>query len=159
MQYLKILALLLFSLPAFAVIESYEFASPQQEQTYQQLIQQLRCPQCQNNNIADSNATIANDMRAKVHELLQQGQNKDEIVDYMVQRYGNFVTYDPPLTASTLLLWLIPAGLLLLGVIVLFRRKPHLTAEKPATSAVNADQQRLDQQRLEAILNSDKEKK
>lgn len=154
MQYLKILALLLFSLPAFAVIESYEFASPQQEQAYQQLIQQLRCPQCQNNNIADSNATIANDMRAKVHELLQQGQNKDEIVDYMVQRYGNFVTYDPPLTASTLLLWLIPAVLLLLGVLVLFRRKPHLAANKPSKSAVEVDQQRLN-----SILNSDKEKK
>ncbi|SMB82568.1 cytochrome c-type biogenesis protein CcmH [Pasteurella testudinis DSM 23072] len=153
MQYLKIFALLLLSLPAFAVIESYEFTSPQQEQTYQQLTQQLRCPQCQNNNIADSNATISNDMRAKVYELLQQGKDKQEIVDYMVQRYGNFVTYDPPLTVSTLLLWLIPALLMLLGVVILFRRKPHLPSEKHSDH-------KIDQQRLDAILQVDsKEKK
>ena len=130
MQSLKLLLVLLFSLPAWAAIETYQFSSPQQEETYQQLTQQLRCPQCQNNNIADSNATISNDMRAKVYELLQQGKSKQEVVDYMVQRYGNFVTYDPPLTLSTLFLWLIPAALLLLGVIVLFRRKPQAQNKK-----------------------------
>lgn len=153
MQSLKLLLVLLFSLPAWAAIETYQFSSPQQEETYQQLTQQLRCPQCQNNNIADSNATISNDMRAKVYELLQQGKNKQEVVDYMVQRYGNFVTYDPPLTLSTLFLWLIPAALLLLGVIVLFRRKPQAQNKKNNNLA-------LDQQRLNSILQADhKEKK
>lgn len=153
MQSLKLLLVLLFSLPAWAAIETYQFSSPQQEETYQQLTRQLRCPQCQNNNIADSNATISNDMRAKVYELLQQGKNKQEVVDYMVQRYGNFVTYDPPLTLSTLFLWLIPAALLLLGVIVLFRRKPQAQNKKNNNLA-------LDQQRLNSILQADhKEKK
>ena len=153
MQSLKLLLVLLFSLPAWAAIETYQFSSPQQEETYQQLTQQLRCPQCQNNNIADSNATISNDMRAKVYELLQQGKNKQEVVDYMVQRYGNFVTYDPPLTLSTLFLWLIPAALLLLGVIVLFRRKPQAQNK-------NNNNLALDQQRLNSILQADhKEKK
>ena len=153
MQSLKLLLVLLFSLPAWAAIETYQFSSPQQEETYQQLTQQLRCPQCQNNNIADSNATISNDMRAKVYELLQQGKSKQEVVDYMVQRYGNFVTYDPPLTLSTLFLWLIPAALLLLGVIVLFHRKPQAQNKKNNNLA-------LDQQRLNSILQADhKEKK
>lgn len=153
MQSLKLLLVLLFSLPAWAAIETYQFSSPQQEETYQQLTRQLRCPQCQNNNIADSNATISNDMRAKVYELLQQGKNKQEVVDYMVQRYGNFVTYDPPLTLSTLFLWLIPAALLLLGVIVLFRRKPQAQNK-------NNNNLALDQQRLNSILQADhKEKK
>ena len=153
MQSLKLLLVLLFSLPAWAAIETYQFSSPQQEETYQQLTQQLRCPQCQNNNIADSNATISNDMRAKVYELLQQGKSKQDVVEYMVQRYGNFVTYDPPLTLSTLFLWLIPAALLLLGVIVLFRRKPQAQNKKNNNLA-------LDQQRLNSILQADhKEKK
>ena len=153
MQSLKLLLVLLFSLPAWAAIETYQFSSPQQEETYQQLTQQLRCPQCQNNNIADSNATISNDMRAKVYELLQQGKSKQEVVDYMVQRYGNFVTYDPPLILPTLFLWLIPAALLLLGVIVLFRRKPQAQNKKNNNLA-------LDQQRLNSILQADhKEKK
>ena len=153
MQSLKLLLILFLSLPTWAAIETYQFTSPQQEETYQQLTQQLRCPQCQNNNIADSNATISNDMRAKVYELLQQGKSKQEVVDYMVQRYGNFVTYDPPLTLSTLFLWLIPAALLLLGVIVLFRRKPQAQNKKNNNLA-------LDQQRLNSILQADhKEKK
>ncbi|KGQ69443.1 hypothetical protein A1D23_07835 [Chelonobacter oris] len=155
MQSLKIVCLLFFSLSAFAAIETYEFSSIQQEQTYQQLTQQLRCPQCQNNNIADSNATISNDMRAKVYQLLQEGKHKQEIVDYMVQRYGNFVTYDPPLTLSTILLWLIPAILLLLGVVILFRRKPQAS-----TLPHNTAETEIDQQRLQAILHTDhKEKK
>lgn len=147
MQHLKILCLLFFSLSAFSVIETHKFTSLEQEQAYQQLTQQLRCPQCQNNNIADSNAIIANDMRAKVYELLQQGKNKQQIIDYMVQRYGNFVTYDPPFTLSTALLWLIPVLLLLLGINLLFRRKSQ------------ASPQAQDQQRLNAILHTDCQEK
>ncbi|MDO9795506.1 cytochrome c-type biogenesis protein CcmH, partial [Glaesserella parasuis] len=85
-----------------------QFDNAQQESDYRALIQELRCPQCQNNNIADSNATIATDMRNKTLELLKQGKSKDEVVGYMVERYGNFVTYDPPITPATILLWLMP---------------------------------------------------
>ncbi|WP_439242869.1 cytochrome c-type biogenesis protein [Lonepinella sp. BR2474] len=123
MRKITALFLLFFSLSAFSAIDALNFQSAQQETDYHQLTQQLRCPQCQNNSIADSNATIAVDMRAKVFELLQAGKGKQEIVDYMVQRYGNFVTYDPPLTAATLLLWLAPALCFLIGLGVLFRPK------------------------------------
>lgn len=146
------LTTLLFSSVAFSSIDALNFSSPQQESDYHQLTQSLRCPQCQNNNIADSNATIAVDMRGKVFELLQEGKSKNDVVDYMVARYGNFVTYDPPMTASTLVLWIAPLLLVLLGVVFLLRRKPK------AQSAVKSQDVLTDEDnaRLAELLNKDK---
>ena len=146
------LTALLFSSMAFSAIDALNFSSPQQENDYHQLTQSLRCPQCQNNNIADSNATIAVDMRGKVFELLQEGKSKNDVVDYMVARYGNFVTYDPPMTASTLVLWIAPLLLVLLGVVFLLRRKPK------AQSAVKSQDVLTDEDnaRLAELLNKDK---
>lgn len=146
------LTALLFSSVAFSSIDALNFTSPQQESDYHQLTQSLRCPQCQNNNIADSNATIAVDMRGKVFELLQEGKSKNDVVDYMVARYGNFVTYDPPMTASTLVLWIAPLLLVLLGVVFLLRRKPK------AQSAVKSQDVLTDEDnaRLVELLNKDK---
>lgn len=146
------LTALLFSSVAFSSIDALNFTSPQQESDYHQLTQSLRCPQCQNNNIADSNATIAVDMRGKVFELLQEGKSKNDVVDYMVARYGNFVTYDPPMTASTLVLWIAPLLLVLLGVVFLLRRKPK------AQSAVKSQDVLTDEDntRLAELLNKDK---
>ena len=146
------LTALLFSSVAFSAIDALNFTSPQQESDYHQLTQSLRCPQGQNNNIADSNATIAVDMRGKVFELLQEGKSKNDVVDYMVARYGNFVTYDPPMTASTLVLWIAPLLLVLLGVVFLLRRKPK------AQSAVKSQDVLTDEDnaRLAELLNKDK---
>ncbi|QIW15123.1 cystathionine gamma-synthase [Pasteurellaceae bacterium RH1A] len=146
----KIFALLSLVAPlAFASIEVQTFDNPKQEADYRSLVAELRCPQCQNNNIADSNATIATDMRNKTLELLKQGKSKDEVVDYMVERYGNFVTYDPPMTPATIFLWALPLLLILLGGILVFRRKQAgQKAEKPANA--------LDQTRLQQILDKDK---
>lgn len=146
------LTALLFSSVAFSAIDALNFSSPQQESDYHQLTQSLRCPQCQNNNIADSNATIAVDMRGKVFELLQEGKSKNDVVDYMVARYGNFVTYDPPMTASTLVLWIAPLLLVLLGVIFLLRRKPK-TQSAVKSQDVLTDE---DNVRLAELLNKDK---
>lgn len=132
-----------------APLEIQQFDSPQQEADYRALIQSLRCPQCQNNNIADSNATIATDMRHKTLDLLKQGKSKDEVVDYMVERYGNFVTYDPPLTPATILLWLMPVALILLGFAILFRRKKQ---PAQAVDSVQKNAKPLDEARLKAIL-------
>lgn len=117
-----------------APVEIHQFDTPQQEADYRALIQELRCPQCQNNNIADSNATISTDMRAKTLELLKEGKSKSEVVDYMIERYGNFVTYNPPLTPATLMLWILPLLLLLLGFGIIWRRK------KPKSQAVDFSQ-------------------
>ena len=146
------LTALLFSSVAFSSIDALNFSSPQQESDYHQLTQSLRCPQCQNNNIADSNATIAVDMRGKVFALLQEGKSKNDVVDYMVARYGNFVTYDPPMTASTLVLWIAPLLLVLLGVVFLLKRKPK------AQSAVKSQDVLTDEDnaRLAELLNKDK---
>ena len=115
---------------------------------------QFDSPQCQNNNIADSNATIATDMRAKTLELLKRGKNKDEVVEYMVERYGNFVTYDPPLTPATIFLWILPVLLILsgLGLILMRKKKGSQTVEKSQDLAKSAQ----DKARLAKILN-DKE--
>lgn len=105
--------------PVSAAIEVYEFDTPEQEEVFKKLGKELRCPKCQNNNIADSNASLAQDLRMKVYELLKQGAGETEIVDYMVARYGNFVTYNPPLTPSTVILWVGPISVVIAGFSIL----------------------------------------
>ena len=127
------LTALFMSVSATAAIDALNFTSPEQEKDYHQLTQELRCPQCQNNNSADSTATIAVDMRGKVFELLQEGKNRNEVVDYMIQRYGNFVTYDPPMTMATMVLWIAPILLVFVGILFVFKRKSK------SSNAVNSD--------------------
>ncbi|EEO8782531.1 cytochrome c-type biogenesis protein CcmH, partial [Salmonella enterica] len=102
------------------------------------------CPKCQNNSIADSGSMIATDLRQKVYELIQEGKSNKEIVDYMVARYGNFVTYDPPLTPLTILLWVLPAAAVGAGGWIVFarsRRRVRLKQEE-FSDAVPADGKR-----------------
>lgn len=113
---------LMLSVSAFAAIDTYQFASPEQEQAYRDITAQLRCPKCQNTNIAASDSIIAADMRTKVFQLLKEGQDRQQIVAYMVARYGNFVTYEPPVTPSTLILWLGPVLVVLIGGAMIFMR-------------------------------------
>lgn len=119
MKLLKILVLSLFSFHCIGV-EYKEFNNPEQEQIYSVLIDELRCLVCQNQTIADSNADLAKDLRRQVHEMLGQGKSKDEIVEFMTQRYGDFVLYNPPFKAKTGLLWIGPVIFLLIGLLVLF---------------------------------------
>ncbi len=110
-----------------AVIETYEFSSPDLELRYHQLSQELRCPKCQNQNIADSNAPIARDLRVVLYEQLEQGATNDEILAFMVARYGEFVRYRPGVDRNTVLLWAAPGLLLMLGAVGLlfhFRQRP-----------------------------------
>ena len=125
---LALLAILLsFSWPLQAKIETVEFANEQMEADYKVLIQELRCLVCQNQNLADSNAELAQDLRRQVVELLEQGSNRDEVVDYMVARYGDFVMYRPPLKTTTLLLWFGPVVIFLIAgyVVMSFIRKQN----------------------------------
>ncbi|MGF1525992.1 MAG: cytochrome c-type biogenesis protein CcmH [Candidatus Competibacterales bacterium] len=115
-----------------AVTDVFEFDSPAQQEQYYQLVDELRCPKCQNQNLKDSNAPLARDLRHKVHELLTAQRDPQEIKAYMVERYGDFVTYRPPLRADTALLWFGPAvamgaALLAMGVWVRRRRPPPST--------------------------------
>ncbi len=133
MKFILLLSTLLFSCSLYASIDTWQFASLEQEHQYRELTQQLRCPKCQNNNIADSNAIIAADMRAKVYELTQQGYTRQNIIDYMVARYGHFVTYQPPLTAVILLLWIAPVFFLLIGLAIIIRQARLNSIENTCT--------------------------
>lgn len=144
-----ILGLLLLG-SAQAAIDTYEFASEAERQRYRSLVEELRCPKCQNQNIADSDAPIAMDLRAEIYRMLGEGQSDAQIIEFLVARYGDFVLYKPPVTARTLLLWYGPAvllvgGFVLLGVVVVRRRGKRSTAQ----SGLSADEQ----QRLAALLN------
>lgn len=133
MRFLLGVLMLIVSGSALATIDVMQFKDEAQEQQFRQLTEQLRCPKCQNNSIADSNSMIATDLRQKVYELMQEGKSQKEIVDYMVARYGNFVTYDPPLTPLTVLLWVMPLVAIGLGGWIIFarsRRRVRLKQEE-----------------------------
>ncbi|MGJ8581836.1 MAG: cytochrome c-type biogenesis protein, partial [Psychromonas sp.] len=107
---------------AQAAIDTFEFNNAQQEQTFHELTKLLRCPKCQNQNIADSNAELAKDLRNKTYQLVKQGQTKEQVIAYMVARFGNFVRYDPPVTPATIFLWLGPLFFVIGGVFILVKQ-------------------------------------
>ncbi len=128
MKYFAVILFFLMSLTVEAwTTDTYVFEDEVTEIRYKALVKELRCPKCQNQNLADSNSAIANDLRREVYELLQQGKADIEIVDFMVKRYGEFVLYRPRVSSLTYILWFGPALLLLIGVIVvifILRKKP-----------------------------------
>jgi cytochrome c-type biogenesis protein CcmH len=143
------LALLLVAGSAVAVIETYDFSDPELESRYQQLSAELRCPKCQNQNIADSNAPISQDLRKLLYQQLEQGASDQEILDYMVARYGEFVRYRPSFSGATAILWLAPALLLLAAVVVVFLSLRSRRDTRTTTTATLSDE---DQQQLQALL-------
>lgn len=117
------------TLGAHAAIDTYEFKDDAARERYRILTEELRCPKCQNQNIADSDAPIAKDLRNEIYRMLGEGQKDEQIVDFLVARYGDFVRYNPPHNARTWLLWygpwvLLGSGLGVLVLIVLRRRRP-----------------------------------
>ena len=104
---------------ASAAIDAYEFKDEAERERYRTLVEELRCPKCQNQNIADSNAPIAMDLRREIYRMLEEGQSNEQIVDYLVARYGDFVRYKPPVNTKTLVLWYGPVVLLVIGFGVL----------------------------------------
>ncbi|MGM0905964.1 MAG: cytochrome c-type biogenesis protein [Pseudomonadota bacterium] len=121
-----------------------QFENEQQYETYRQLIKELRCPKCQNQNIADSNAPLAEDMRDRTYQMLKEGKSREEIINFMVARYGDFVHYQPPFTKVTSILWWGPLLILVIGVgtaIVLTRKK------KAVAELTQEERERLEQLR------------
>lgn len=108
--------------------ENYAFDDPHKRKDFLELTEVLRCPMCQNQNIADSDAMIAHDMRRKVYQLMQQGQNQDQVIDFMKQRYGDFVYYQPPVNRVTIWLWALPVVfvLVMFGAFVIRKKKPQV---------------------------------
>ena len=116
---------------AHAAIDTYQFANDTDRERFHELTKELRCPKCQNQDIADSNAPIAADLRKEIFRMLGEGKDNQQIIDFMVDRYGDFVRYRPALTGKTALLWFGPAGLLLGGLVIIVVIVPvsytHLT--------------------------------
>lgn len=122
-------------------VDTYEFQDEVTKTRFNALTKELRCPKCQNQNLADSNSPIAADLRREVYDLLQQGKADLEIVNFMVARYGEFVLYRPRVSSLTYILWFGPAVLLLIGVFVvvmIIRKRPKEAIEE----ALSAEQQR-----------------
>ncbi len=142
------LGLVAVLLSAHAAVDTFEFASEQERERFYSISAELRCPKCQNQTIADSDAPIADDLRKEVYRLLNDGRSDDEIVDYMVARYGDFVRYKPALTSDTLVLWFGPLFFLLAGFLAVFMliRRRQRAATDPLDSILSSEeQQRLDQ--------------
>ena len=128
-------------------VDTYQFDNEVLKTRYQALVKELRCPKCQNQNLADSNSQIAIDLRREVYNMLHEGKADKEIVDFMVARYGDFVLYRPKLSKVTYVLWFAPAVLFLLGIIVVI-----VMVRKRAGSADKAELSADENQRLAAIL-------
>jgi cytochrome c-type biogenesis protein CcmH len=134
-----------FTPAVYSAIDTFEFENSAQEKTFHDLTKVLRCPKCQNQNISDSNAELAKDLRNKTYQLVKEGKTEDEVIDYMVARFGNFVRYDPPITPATIFLWLGPVLFILFGFIVLFKQ-----AQKKSKTEDELDSE--EERRLKKIL-------
>lgn len=139
MKYLLILVLLTISVSCLAV-DSRQLANPEQQKAYESLTSELRCLVCQNQTIADSHAELAEDLRRQVFEMLQQGKSKAEILQFMTDRYGDFVLYNPPFKAKTGLLWLGPFAFLIIGLVVVFIFVRRRKAESLTTISAEKEQ-------------------
>jgi cytochrome c-type biogenesis protein CcmH len=132
-----LLAILLLGSPAAAIDTEPAFDDPALQARYEEIIEEVRCLKCQNQSIKDSNAFLAADLRREIRRLLEEGKSDAEIYDFLVTRYGEFALYRPRASGKTLVLWLAPAILLVIGLFVLvrvLRRRMRLPIDDDETS-------------------------
>jgi len=150
---LRFFILVLLSITsAYAAIDTYEFKDKGKELRFHELSADMRCPKCQNQNLADSNAAIATDLKQKIYLMLEADKSDTEIIDYMVARYGDFVLYEPRFNAQNVVLWLGPGALLLFGLIIviwLTRSRNKSAANTEQAPELDAKQQKQLQQVLD----------
>ena len=121
-RFLNVLIFFFGWLPPLALAFTlYPFATPTQEAQFTHLLKELRCLVCQNQDLADSNASLAKDLRQQVYELVQEGKTDTEISHYLAERYGDFILFKPPVKPITMLLWFGPMIFLLLGIIIFWQ--------------------------------------
>lgn len=142
--FLPLLMLMVFaSLPSQASIDAYQFDDPKKEALFKKMVKELRCTVCQNQDIGDSNAELAQDLRRKTFEMISAGKDEDYILDFMSQRYGDFVLYRPRLQTSTLLLWAGPFIILILAVFFLLKFIRQTEDEVPLSETDRAQAEQL----------------
>ena len=146
------------SMFAWANIDTYQFDNPRQEAQYRALIEEFRCPKCQNQNLAGSDAPIAQDLKQKTYDMVKDGRSDAEIRQYMNERYGDFISYKPPVRPSTWILWFFPPVLLVFVMLAWFIRNRN--SSKRAAVIANpieegyAPLSAAEQQRLQDLLNA-----
>ncbi len=127
---------------AAAPVETFQFESRDAEKTFHKLSEELRCLVCQNQSIAESNAGLAKDLRLELYNMLAQGKSEDEIVEFMVQRYGDYVLYRPPFKPLTWVLWLGPVLVFGLAVFIVIRMVRN-QAGREAGALSDAEKERI----------------
>ena len=148
MRLIFIVLFLVTACASQAAEENYYFEDPAKRALFLELTAELRCPMCQNQNIADSDAMIAHDLRRKVYQLINQGYDRQQVVDYMKDRYGEFVTYDPPVTPVTVWLWVLPLLFVMLAA-------AYLVISRKEQANVQSDDLKDSLAKADAILEKD----
>nr|WP_309577061.1 cytochrome c-type biogenesis protein [Moraxella osloensis] len=146
------------SMSAWANIDTYQFDNPRQEAQYRALIEEFRCPKCQNQNLAGSDAPIAQDLKQKTYDMVKDGRSDGEIRQYMNERYGDFISYKPPVRPSTWILWFFPPVLLVFVMLAWFIRNRN-SSKRAAVIAHPIEEgyaplSAAEQQRLQNLLNA-----
>lgn len=145
---------MLLNLSAIAADDPVEFSNPEMQQRYYELIDEIRCLVCQNQSLADSHADLAQDLRNEIYNKVLAGEEDEQIVTFLVERYGDFVLYRPPLTKNTWLLWFGPFLFLLTGIIFAI----ILIKKQSADRSVSTELDESQQQRLTELLEEDIQK-
>ena len=161
MKHISLFLVLLFSQISYAMVDGHEYifdeGSEQENQNraalFQKLAEELRCPKCQNQNLADSNAMIAGDLRRELYQQVKSGSDGESIVDFMVNRYGEFVLYRPKMGAMTYVLWFGPVALLFIALISLIFIVRKRKQNNASSQALSPEQQK----RIDALLAKDNE--
>lgn len=141
--YFSFLSLFCLATLQAATLSEYTFEDADQDEDFRAIIEEMRCLVCQNESLAGSNAELAVDLRNEIYDMMKNGQSKDDIIEFMVARYGDFVLYSPPVKPSTYPIWFGPMIVFLIGGVVLFRiiRRKNKSSE---TELSEDEQQRLD---------------
>ena len=139
MKRLLFVITLFIAFSACSAEDNFAFDTPAQRAQFLSLTAELRCPMCQNQNIADSDAMIAHDMRRKVYALLKEGKSEQEVIDFMKARYGDFVHYQPPVTIATMWLWAAPVLFVVFSLFFVVRRKSSTAPQDIKAKLAKAD--------------------
>jgi cytochrome c-type biogenesis protein CcmH len=150
--FLLLVGVVFSSLSAFAAIETHDFANELERKRYQSFIEEMRCPKCQNQNLAGSDSAISIDLRNKLYEMIKLDKSDKEITDFMVERYGDYILYRPRVTPATYVLWGAPIALLVIGIVVvilILQRRRRLAIAQVSQHLTDEEQTRLN-----SLLNS-----
>lgn len=144
--FLLFVSLVFSSLHAFAAIEVHEFANDLERKRYQSFIEEMRCPKCQNQNLAGSDSPVSIDLRRQLYEMIKLDKSDKEITDFMVERYGDYILYRPRVAPATYVLWGAPVALLVIGIVVvimILHRRRRLAFTQISQHLTNEEQARL----------------